>query len=581
MKNDKYIDKVLSHIHSKQRKSEIEPELFDHIDENEKFFAEIGYDEIAAAENADGKMGDADIVGEQLAVIGRKQNKSRTAFAVITLILGIAFVIYNIASYNSMMSRSLSSDLADITYPALPVFSSFFLYCIYSVLLILALSNLLIGFKSKKIFTLLSGFLSAEALIVFGPHCLTDSLENIIYGKSTAERFYIDGFFIFNTPLNFLSGSSIALIAVFSALIMAIFLAGLVIAVKTKGLKNTAKDIKTAKIFSVITAIFMVFVCVLFAATICKTVLIKDEMKASAVERIKAADTEFLNNYSRFFTTDKNNLSKALEDTFDKGTYYREYSYDEQTDNTVVTAYNDHTEDFPAETVINIEYYIYNPFTPYEGIDLFDNIGDIELSPSTKITDIPLPAYLSLDYTDERCVLTFFYSTDDYGNERNIIFAYNNDTDEFELLDSYFLEFDEKDIALTEEQEKQLDSALLTEGGIYKNLYKEIYEISCNEDMDIYKIDLSYCEYTALTHAGDGEYYISNYQPMDGGSIRVKFENGTAVILNELIYGDSGSFNELKTIYSKEAYEKYSDRDTDWESKLLRYHKEIMKKEQR
>jgi hypothetical protein len=85
-------------------------------------------------------------------------------------------------------------------------------------------------------------------------------------------------------------------------------------------------------------------------------------------------------------------------------------------------------------------------------------------------------------------MLTFCYGYDEYGYEKNIVFLYNYDSNEFELFDSYFLTFDEHKESLTNNV------------SVYNSIYKDIYDISYNKDMDMYKIDLSYYEYSILQH---------------------------------------------------------------------------------
>lgn len=89
MKKYHYIHTVLSHITDKQKRQKIEYELYDHLDEKEKWFESIGYDAAVASEKANDTMGDGDIVGEQLDGIFVK--KHTTALSLILFVCMILF----------------------------------------------------------------------------------------------------------------------------------------------------------------------------------------------------------------------------------------------------------------------------------------------------------------------------------------------------------------------------------------------------------------------------------------------------------------------------------------------------------
>ncbi len=92
MRNSKYIDSVLSHIKNKGSHREIQEELYDHIDEKDRFFEKIGYDSVSAQEKTEEAMGDGDIVGEQLDM--QTGRRARNVVYVIIALFGMAISVW-------------------------------------------------------------------------------------------------------------------------------------------------------------------------------------------------------------------------------------------------------------------------------------------------------------------------------------------------------------------------------------------------------------------------------------------------------------------------------------------------------
>ncbi|MGN0528572.1 MAG: hypothetical protein ACI4IE_05520, partial [Eubacterium sp.] len=99
MRNSKYIDSVLSHIKNKGSHREIQKEPYDHIDEKDRLFEEIGYDSASAQEKTEEAMGDGDIVGEQLDM--QTGNRAKSVVYVIIAVLG---AVAGIALFISLIS---------------------------------------------------------------------------------------------------------------------------------------------------------------------------------------------------------------------------------------------------------------------------------------------------------------------------------------------------------------------------------------------------------------------------------------------------------------------------------------------
>ena len=103
MREINYVKRVLAHIDSKRQRRIAEAELSDHILFNKEFLTEIGYDEERAFQMAEEKMGDADIVGEQLDSFSVKSNTARIFLSIISV---ICFILAAITNYFTPFDKS-------------------------------------------------------------------------------------------------------------------------------------------------------------------------------------------------------------------------------------------------------------------------------------------------------------------------------------------------------------------------------------------------------------------------------------------------------------------------------------------
>ncbi len=131
-----YIKKVLSHLKNKATKRELEAELADHIALHKEQYAEIGYEEARAFSLAEGKMGDADVAGEQLAALECEQKRRcrlLLGLAVLSLLLTVLIPIASGADSTLLISS------------------------LYFICLLWNLINLLLGLRYKKYANILLG----------------------------------------------------------------------------------------------------------------------------------------------------------------------------------------------------------------------------------------------------------------------------------------------------------------------------------------------------------------------------------------------------------------------------------------
>ena len=147
-----FTEKVIFKLKSKAQKVQIEAELTDHLQLRESYFADLGYEQEPAADKADRALGDgedAEIVGEQLALIGAKQRRKRIAcFIALALFFALYYCLRNNIYWVAPDAAPRSgwcSFVLDFSALALCLLLSFFTFrknvafpfvaCIQSVLL--------------------------------------------------------------------------------------------------------------------------------------------------------------------------------------------------------------------------------------------------------------------------------------------------------------------------------------------------------------------------------------------------------------------------------------------------------------
>jgi hypothetical protein len=572
MKDYSYIYNVLSHISGKQKKEAVKNELFDHLDEKERFFDELGYDENASADKTDEAMGDADLVGEQLDSIGKRIFKSNL-FS--NYIAGLSLLLMIIAYFNlSTTELTLSATFYIHHYAFSPLYS----LCMFSILFLLGIINLLTGIKKKNIFSLVSGFIISETITIIGPYHYIDLLYCIINKKS-----YIDTFFMQSNvalmPDNVSSNYSIAIIinSIFIALITII---SFVIILKTKRLKNTKQDLKTK---NALCKVLSTLIVICFVATIATVVFVIQSSKTIA-DRVSSEYAEiernFIDNIESFMTLDEDKLNVAIcrliKDT-DIPIQYEEGSHNcinwSNGFMTVQEDFIEYEDDDLSEYGIYFYCSVSNPFENSGYEDIYsDSKGD-----SRSIKTVPLPAEIEFNYSNDSCTLVFDYSFGDEYINKKIEYQYNPDTNEFELQYDLNSDFENK-VNLNEKQVKQLKNALterfyedvefstspaeFAEKGKYFWIENYgTYKSSVSED--VYKIDLSYTPYDIVITSGVPDIVTFNDgEPVLGATFYVKFSNDKAELIDwyypeGIEYSSTDELAEIaKGYYNKSSLEK-------------------------
>jgi hypothetical protein len=547
MKEYGYIEKVLSHISGKQRKEAVKNELFDHLDEKERFFGEIGYDENASSDKTDEAMGDADLVGEQLDSIGKsffKSNSFLYTFSGVSLLLMIwAYVL--ISFYD--MSGSFSS----LGHYFLYSFSSFWSFCSFSIIFILGIINLLFGVKRKNAICLTTGFFITETITVMGPYDYQKLFSSFLNETSYD---YIGSFFMNSflslTPYNFHSTFQYIFTAVFACFYLVIFIAGLTVILKTKKLKNTKNDLKIKNaLITIISALAVI--CSITSISIAGLVIHNSK---TIVDRVSSEyaemEQDFIDNIESFMTLDENEIDIAIN-TLIKNTdippQHDDFNHNCISWSNGFISISEEFTEYKDEALSEYGIYFYcsvsNPFENSGYEDIYsDSKGD-----SRSIKTVPLPAEIEFKYSKDNCTLVFDYSFGDEYINKKIEYQYNPDTNEFELQYDLNSDFEDKS-NLNEKQVKQLKNALterfyedvefstapaefadkgkyfwIENYGVYKNSICE----------DVYKIDLSYSAYDILITSGVPDVITFNDgEPVLGATFYVKFSNDKAELID-------------------------------------------------
>ncbi|MFR5875724.1 MAG: hypothetical protein ACLUFN_04470 [Eubacterium sp.] len=511
MKTYKYIDKVLSHIKSSRRKSEIELELFDHIDENEKFFSEIGYDKTAAAENADGKMGDADIVGEQLNSIKKRFNANYYILSALQITAVIAYINWQYEKNGILSKTTLEFSILD--------------FAVYSVCILLSLICCSIGIKNKHLCSLASGAIGSIFIINTMPYVLQFEIKNLFSGFNLYKFFYdLDYLDFYNNSYHTLPITIILVL-----LILSVSITGIIILIKTKLLKNTKRDIKRNKITYIISVLLIIATALLTVNTVYQTLIIKDSLISKTEQEVQELNDIVINNAEEFMTIDPDELQTALNRHFKSGDdgnflyygenekYISDYSIAFSTAYAYVYSNNENT-------TITICYNLTNPFS-LNGDLIQLGIEPIEYKYSSKTNEYYICSLFSYDRSELskeqsnelQAALEEYLKDDEYINSLQ---------HDFSRLDSYW--------------------------GVKYYLFTNILDITKADKSDIYKIDMTYCAYYPTIHMNE----IADSKIDESlCSVYFVFKDGKALITDISAIGDNSKFSER----AKENYNPKSD----------------------
>ena len=415
MKRYKYIDTVLSHITDKRKKRKIEYELFDHLDEKEKWFESIGYGEEAATEKADAVMGDGDIVGEQLDML----NKHR--FTKALPVVYSAFCLIITASLYYWLLVADDGWFVRCTFNGTD-FSEFYIFIFISLLFIVNGVNMLLGIVKKRFFNLVSGFLCSEVIILFGPYFYIVQLFCIFDKKPFAEVFYNE-FSVYNGMLFDLVIADGAgtlkkcLVYAVSLILLALFSAAFCVLIKTKLLKNSRLDLKIKNAAAALTALFVIISAVMLISGTVGTIAVKDNIKARVYDSYIEFEKGFVNNIDGFVGIEEKEAQEKLAEIAEivkhrkdlhlnfKPTELFNYYYIVSSETVNITD-DGELDGFEMST----ECLLLNPFALH--FELYDMHSDKSIADVTSLDEAPLPADIHFVSSSGETYLILYYRTE-------------------------------------------------------------------------------------------------------------------------------------------------------------------------
>lgn len=419
--NSKYVERVLSHIGKGTARAELKYELESHVDERRSFFQSLGYDEETALEKAEEAMGDPDVAGEQfyLQIKGEKRKNALYVFiAIATALLNLLFYAIDDSVYDNL--------IFDI------YFSEFWIFVAYALVFSFTLLNIILGFKKKKALNLISA-------LFFG--WISNGLFTYYFATAVyfiCEKVNYADMFISRPSTTNLSDIIIGWFATVSIIVIALInIAGLVIIVKTKWLKNTKKDLVLSKIVKTVLSVWIV-VCVIFTVITGFKVYFRYQYFPKDFSNYVARyESTFINNIDRFITTDEDELKETFEEIFPEGSY----EYITGNTPTYVGGYIFITADCPGDTTnIYFDCNVNNPFSIYYSTSSTENryaLTKSDIRQDMTIKDAPLPADISLYYNEESGAYELIF---DYACEDDYVFlqfTYDSETKSFNLTDSH------------------------------------------------------------------------------------------------------------------------------------------------
>ena len=229
---DNFLEQARNQLTSCENPEEILAELNDHIEENKKYYEDIGYFGDDCIEKANEAMGDGEIIGQRLNEQNRKRNiKIQILIAVLIMVINYALSVYF----------------------ALPSYENTFVCPFFTGIVILIIDYVFTIFAIKLKSKLMSFVLALMCFLTLHLSAtkLSYPMTNIILAKNNGFGI----FYVYN--LISLAGTAIILLSVFLPNIYNIYYCN-----RIKNLKNTRKQYYFTKkictalfVFSIITAI--------------------------------------------------------------------------------------------------------------------------------------------------------------------------------------------------------------------------------------------------------------------------------------------------------------------------------------
>lgn len=379
MKKYNYIQTVLSHITNKRETEKIEYELFDHLDEKEKWFESCGYNEIAATEKADEYMGDGDIVGEQLDAVLKKKSAVNVASGLLfalCLITPLAIIIFALAEYINLVRSVFATEVI-----------------ILSIIVMLCLISLFFGVKYSKVLNLVSSaFLTLPAF-----YGIKGFVINLSYGLPVQA--FIRGTFEHTKHKNLLVIFDL-LFMLLTAVALAAAIEAIIIIVKTRRLQNTRIHLKIKTCIKVFSTVLLIAGIVITLATLISSAKSEQEI-CSEIDEITAHIIDNADDFAK--CNNIYDLQEWAEQNI--GDYlYSEATYNDINDGNSVTYYSK-----TAFVTINlvekkdgtlfVNTYLYYDDEYFLGTidrNSADKIEKFANSKDKKLADAPFAAYMFL-----------------------------------------------------------------------------------------------------------------------------------------------------------------------------------------
>lgn len=563
MREIEFVEKAVSHIENKNERETAKTELSDHILSAEEFYCDIGYNGEEAQQKAQQRMGDADVIGEQLNAACIKNKSIKIMFTVFSflgcLLTGLAVL--------SM------PDGEDISF-----YNFCFVWCVFLINLLL----LFLTVKKRSFAGVIFSSVSAASICFFQPYYITNLSVLLLRKMDVAKNFYISEEY-FNAFNDIQKADSIISFVLFeTAILLCAGLAAFVI-LRIKKLKNSIYDLKAINICALFLLALFIISAGMFGTTALNTVRIKNSIVTQTRKELVILDKAVIDNAEAFFTDDFSVYSEKLIKSVG--------------DDAKVTKVDDGKREKHLEILLggarlyyvdndgDIGLYVQSNLRGLnrEEFEIFTRQEQLEAREyRAELHSVPFPCLITMsNYIDTNNGDLFsnvsksvkvYYSSASPFEENSIEYEYNNSSLEYQISDFLFM-LSGEDAQLTEEQEKKLDELLINEfydNKIYdkyfkydKAVYKRIYGTSYNSELDKYQIDM-YLSFECAAIINE-KLFVLNSDYSEIASITVSFKKGKAY-LEEFWTPLDGSYypKSIKARFSDTAYNNWENDSSEY-----------------
>lgn len=539
----KYVDKVLSHVKENKSKKLIEYELFDHIDEHQKFFEEIGYNEETAIEKSEEKMGDADIVGEQFNSI--KKHYYIFDYVIMALAPVLSYLYYHFTA--------LDNSIKDMSFGMQPYLMApkFYGTIVGFIGIIIGLLYIVRGIKRKNILFATFGYLYSSLMLAFAPKEWLEGI-NSDYISYFFETYYSDTSGVISIDL---SPKQIVFFLLLLVIFSVFYILALSNIIRTKKLKNTKRDLKLGKAVSIILCVLVLVFVFLGSLITVKAYSYKSETEQIAKAELTEMNEFIIDNANSLVNMSYDEATELFENKFGDDFKKNDGAYESESGFTGFSCYeNEYLSVYTYSDYINPFDFINEQWDFRSNLYSFDN--ENSLSKNTDIKDMSALCGLEID---NNCLMF------DYGFEKGIVkFSYDKKTDDFVLQFSSSFDYP-KTVNLTKEQKLMLEKLLNSDEYAYYGEYLDnyftvsisdlgdsydklietmnilndvhtdvctkIFDARYNEELDLYKITLYSFKYQFAPRSGIYSQIAYSYiSPVS--NYYVKLVDGEAEIVN-------------------------------------------------